>query len=141
MVKNLPANAGDVRDVSSIPRLGRCPGVGNGTPLQYSCLKNSLGRGTWWATVHGVAKSWTWLSTHMRPLAQHLSKESQSFVKYKVESQGLLSVSCTDFWFSDQYTTCKIFPHKLISLLPFSKWIPINQIPGRKQMAHSNEKL
>jgi len=65
VVKNLPANAGDARDVSSIPRFGRSPGVGNGTPLQYSCLENSLGRGTWWATVHGAAKSWTRLSTHM----------------------------------------------------------------------------
>ena len=43
----------------SIPGWGRSPGKGNGNPLQYSCLKNSMDRGAWWATVHGVAKSWT----------------------------------------------------------------------------------
>ena len=58
MVKNLPANAGDVRDVGSIPGLGRSPGGGHGNPLQYSCLENPMDRGAWWATVHGVAKSW-----------------------------------------------------------------------------------
>ena len=46
----------------SIPGLGRSPGEGNGNPLQYSCLENPMDRGAWWATVHGVAKSWTWLS-------------------------------------------------------------------------------
>ena len=46
----------------SIPGLGRSPGEGNGNPLQYSCLKNPMDRGTWWATVHGVAKSRTQLS-------------------------------------------------------------------------------
>ena len=47
MVKNLPANAGDARDISLIPGLGRSPGVGNGKPLQYSCLENSKDRGNW----------------------------------------------------------------------------------------------
>ena len=56
MVKNPPANAGDM---GSIPRLGRPPGEGNSNPLQYSCLKNRMDRGAWWATVHAVAKSWT----------------------------------------------------------------------------------
>ena len=56
VVKNLPANAGDV---DSIPGLGRFPGEGNGIPLHYSCLGNSMDRGAWWATVHGVAKSRT----------------------------------------------------------------------------------
>ena len=59
MVKNLPANAEDVRDEGSIPGLGRSPGEGNGDPLQYSCLENPLDRGDWWAIVHGVAKSQT----------------------------------------------------------------------------------
>ena len=44
--------------------LGRSPGGGNGNPVQYSCLGNSMDRGAWWATVHGVAKSWTGLSVH-----------------------------------------------------------------------------
>ena len=59
VVKNPPANAGDVRDASSIPGLGRSPGEGHGNPLQYSCLENPMDRGAWWATVHGVAKSQT----------------------------------------------------------------------------------
>ena len=58
VVKSLPANAGDAR---STPGLGRYPGVGNGNPLQYSCLANSMDREAWRATVHGVAKSWTLL--------------------------------------------------------------------------------
>ena len=59
MVKNLPANAGDE---GSIPRSGRSPGGGNGNPLQYSFLENSMDRGAWQATVHGLAKSQIQLS-------------------------------------------------------------------------------
>ena len=59
VVKNPPANAGDARDADSIPGSGRSPGGGNSNPLQYTCLKNSVDRGTWQATVHGVANSWT----------------------------------------------------------------------------------
>ena len=61
MVKNLPANAGDV---GSIPGSGRSLGVVNGNLLQDSCLENSMERGVWWTTVHGVAKSWTQLGVH-----------------------------------------------------------------------------
>ena len=70
MEKNLPANARDTSDAGSIPGLGRrlrnvhlipgsgrSPGVGNGDPLQYSCLENSMDRGAWWATLHGVTKN------------------------------------------------------------------------------------
>ena len=53
MVKNPPANAGDV---GSIPGLGRSPGEGNGNPLQYSCLGNLMDRAAWWATVHGLQR-------------------------------------------------------------------------------------
>ena len=59
VVKNLPSSAGDTREMGSIPESGRCPGVGNDSLLQYSCLENSLDRGSWWATVHGVVESWT----------------------------------------------------------------------------------
>ena len=54
MVKSAPANAGDFRDVGSIPGLGRSPGVEHGNPLQDSCLENPMDRGAWRATVHGV---------------------------------------------------------------------------------------
>ena len=57
VVKNLPTNAGDTRDMSLIPGLGRTPGEGNGNSLQYSCLENSMDRGAWKVTVHGVAES------------------------------------------------------------------------------------
>ena len=57
VVKNLPASAGDVRDVGSIPGSGKSPGGGNGNPPQYSCLENPMDKGAWWATVHGVTKS------------------------------------------------------------------------------------
>ena len=62
MVTNSPANAGDVRDVDSIPQLGRCLGEGNGNLLEFSCLENSKDRGAWSATVHGSAKSQIQLS-------------------------------------------------------------------------------
>ena len=57
VIKNPLASAGDARDESSIPWSGRSPGEGNGYPLQYSCLENSMDRGAQWTTVHGVAKS------------------------------------------------------------------------------------
>ena len=56
-VKNLPANAGDVRDLCSIPVSGSSPGVETGNPLQYSCLENTMDRGAWQATFHGVTRS------------------------------------------------------------------------------------
>ena len=56
VIKNPPAKAGDTRDMGSIPGWGRSPGGGNGNPLQHSCLENSMDRGAWRATVHGVAK-------------------------------------------------------------------------------------
>ena len=62
VVKNLPANAGDVRDKGSISGLGRYPGGEHGNPLQYSCLEKPMDRGDWKTTVHGVAKSRTQLT-------------------------------------------------------------------------------
>ena len=59
VIKNLPANAGGT---GSIPGLGRSPGEGNGNTHQRSCLGKPVDRGAWWATVHGVAESWTRLS-------------------------------------------------------------------------------
>ena len=66
VVKNPLVNAGDIRDVVSVPGLGRPPGGGHGNPLQYSCLENPMDRGAWWAKVHRVAESdmieATWLA-------------------------------------------------------------------------------
>ena len=84
---NQCGNAGDIRDTASIPGLGRSPGGGHGSILlntfyffhmasilQYSCLENPMDRGAWWATVHGVAKSWT----QMKQLNTHNTHESYS---------------------------------------------------------------
>ena len=70
VVKNLPASAGEVGDMSLIPGLGRSPGGGHGNPLPYSCLENPMDRGAWWSNVHRVTKSRTWL--------KHLSVHIQS---------------------------------------------------------------
>ena len=64
VVKNLPVNAGDTKDLGSIPGLGKSPGVGNGTPLPNSCLEDPMGRGAWGAIVHGATKSQVRLTTH-----------------------------------------------------------------------------
>ena len=58
-IKNPPANAGDAGNAGSNPMSRRSPGEGNGNPFQCSCLENPVDRGAWWATVHGVTKSWT----------------------------------------------------------------------------------
>ena len=77
VLKNPPANARATRDVGSVPRLGRSPGAGHDSPLQYSCLKNPMNREAWWAIIHRVTKSWTrlkWLSTHT-----HMGEEEKSW--------------------------------------------------------------
>ena len=77
-VKNLPAKAGDVRDMGSIPGLGRSPGEGHGYPLQYSCLENPVVRGAWRDMAHRVPNSWTrlkQLSTHAQRHCVHCTDE------------------------------------------------------------------
>ena len=76
MVKIPPANTGDIRDVGSIPELGRSPGGDHGYPLQYSCLENPTDRGTWWATILRVAKSQTCL--------KQLSTRMHACIAYKM---------------------------------------------------------
>ena len=67
VVMNPPANAGNIRDVCSIPGLGRSPGGGHGNPLQYSCLEDPIDRGAWWATAHGITKGQTQLKQFSMP--------------------------------------------------------------------------
>lgn len=76
VVQNLPANAGDIRDMGLIPRLGRSPGGGHGNPLQYSCLENPTDRGAWWTTVRGVTKSQTCLTMLKNDVIQSFSFQS-----------------------------------------------------------------
>ena len=77
-VKNPPANAGDARDITSIPGSGRSPGVGSGNPLQYSCLENSMDQGAWQATVYGVTKCQT----------QQAHTHTQSHIKYRLRAMS-----------------------------------------------------
>ena len=100
MVKNLPANAEGARDVCFIPGLGRSPGIGNGNPFQCSCLEDSMDRGAWRATVHGVAKSRTPLSDftftfHFHALEKEMATHSSSLawrIPWTEEPGGLQSM-------------------------------------------------
>ena len=83
MVKNSPANAGDIRDVGSIPGSGSSHGVGNGNPLRYSCLENSMDSRAWWATVHRVTKS----QTHLKRLNTHKHTHTHTHTTiYKIDN-------------------------------------------------------
>ena len=83
VVKNPSANAGDIRDVGSVPRSGRSAGEGYGSALQYSCLENPTDRGAWWAAVHGVASSGHDLATEhiARPCADCMLPSLQVFLR------------------------------------------------------------
>ena len=107
VVKNLPASAGDWKDVGLVPGSGRSlgEGWGHGNPLQYACLGSPMDRGVWWATVHGAAKSRTRpkrLSTHARTWMLSTSKAHWGFLflwqnntpSYEVGGH----LSCFHFW-------------------------------------------
>ena len=108
VVKNLPASAGDVKDVNSIPGSGKSPGGWYGSPLQYSCLEDSMDGGAWQATVHGVTKSRTqlkWLNMH-----EHLNK---------IKMLNLILCTFTTIFLN--YKLCCIsffFQYLVISLAP-----------------------
>ena len=74
VVKNPPANAGDIRDMGSTPGSGRSPGWGNGNLVQYSCLENPMDRAAWYATVHRVTESWTQLKQFSMHECIHFSQ-------------------------------------------------------------------
>ena len=91
VVKNPPANAGDIRDVGSIPGPGRSPGGVHGNPLQYSCLEKPMNREVWQATVHRVAKSWTrlnQLSMHTRDYETRKTSKTPSLTTYLAVSES-----------------------------------------------------
>ena len=92
VVKNSPANEGDIRDIDSIPGSGRSPGGGHGNTLQYFCLENPMARGAWWAIVHGAAKSQTrlkQLSTHAR-IHTHIHTHTHTHRFFLPRSKRLL---------------------------------------------------
>ena len=86
VVKNMPGNAGDIRDPGSIPGLGRSPGEGNDNPLQYSCLRIPMDRRAWWVTVHGAVKSRT-------RLKQRSAQRFLLMLNYFSRGQGCSSIS------------------------------------------------
>ena len=91
VVKNPPANAGDLRDEGSIPGSGRSPGGEYGNPLQYSCLGNSMDRGDWWAMAHSVAKSLKRLSMHNAELWKDYGLWNQTWVHVCVHAKSFQS--------------------------------------------------
>ena len=100
MVKNPPANTGDIRDAGSVPESGRSPGKGNGYPLQYFCLKNPMDSGAWWAAVPRITKSQTRLSDftltfHFHALEQEMATHSSVLawrIPWTAEPGGLPSM-------------------------------------------------
>ena len=118
VVKNLATNAGDIRDTSSIPGSGRSPGGGHGNPLQYSCLENPVDRGTWWAIVHWVTKSQTWMKW----------RSTIGILKISTATRNFPSGS------SDKEPACQSMRHKRHK---FNPWV--GKIPWRRAWAtHSN---
>ena len=92
VVKNLPADTGDIRDTGSIFASGRSPGGGNGNPLQYSCLENPMDRRSWQAIVHRVAQSWTRLK-HKYITGKNLrSRERQRWEKCQIDKPWMQNV-------------------------------------------------
>ena len=95
--KNPPTYAGDIRNAGLIPGSGRSPGGGHSNPRQYSCLENPMDRGAWWATVHRVAKSQTWLKWPSTHAGMHLcNKTPRKTPDTKVQcSLILVDLQCT----------------------------------------------
>ena len=82
MVKNTPANPGDIRDVGSIPGSERSPGGGHNNPLHYFCLENPMDRGAWWAMVHSVTESDTTGETVQHSTSNNWRKREKEIKKY-----------------------------------------------------------
>ena len=114
VVKNLPTSAGYIRDVGSIPGLGRSPGRQHGNPLQYSCLENLMDRGTWRAMAHRVAKSQTWLKwlsvhAHMDRMAACYHKPTHPITNHKA------TVHFTKHIWAYYFTLHLIYPERSLS--------------------------
>ena len=109
VVKNSSANAGDA---GSIPGSGRFPGGGHGNPLQYSCLENPKERGTWWPTVHSIAKSWIPLQQLSTTEIHHVYK--MHFLTFKPFSE------CLFVCFSQLLFIC-LWPESLCNLSKHTK--------------------
>ena len=112
VVKNPPADAGDVRDVGLIPGLGRSPGGGHGSPCQYSCLENPMDRGAQWALVHRVAKGWDTTEATLHS-GIHLKCTARSWNR------------CAPCYESSSVVSNSLWPHEL-----YSPWNSLGQNSG-----------
>ena len=96
VVKNLPASAGDIRDVGSIPGLARSPAGGHDNPLYCTCLENPMDRGAWWAAVHRVTES----QTRLKRLSTHTQWEKMT------QERLLPQPHCFCIWLSAGIVSC-----------------------------------
>ena len=115
VVKSPPANAGDIRDLGLIPGSRRSPGEGHGNPLQYSCLANPMDTGTRWATVQGVAKSWTQLERLNTRVFMHGFRNQMGLTELFTASLSPataqwhhLKVVATVFWYSTFFNSLHV---------------------------------
>ena len=127
-------SACNVGDLSSIPGLGRSPGEGNGKTLQYSSPENPMDRGAWWATVHGVAKSWTWLSwTLSLSITVALQNNQSSLRLYR---DHLCWAQCfAHVAFKDPLTTIILLSLKCLRDFPDGLWLRL--LPMHRVCAQS----
>ena len=139
--RNPPANAGDWRDVGSIPASGRSPGGGQGNPLQYSCLQNPKDRGAWQATVHGITKSQIllkWLSTYtyINSVQFNRSVVSDSLWPHGLQHTRLPRSSTTPGAYSNSHPLHQ-WCHETISssVIPFSSHLQSFPTSGSFQMS------
>ena len=113
VVRNPSANAGDIRDMGSVPGLGRSPGKGHSSPLQYSYLENVMDRGAWWATIHRVTKSWT----QLQQLSMHVPI---IFIQYSLPGNLRISFSFHLFFHFLHLILAKSRTFPLFPLFPLS---------------------
>ena len=134
VVKNPPANAGDLGNSGSIPESGMSPGGGHSNPVQYSCLKNSMDRGTWWAAVHRVSQSRKWLKLLLfSSVAQSyptLQPNGLQYAKIPCPSPtpGPYSNSCPSSWWCHPTISSSFIPFSShLHSFPASGYFPASQ--------------
>ena len=145
---DLPASAGDTRVLGLIPGFWRSPGGGSSNPLQYSCLENPVDKGAWWASVQGVAKTWTWLSTYALDFI-HLSPFSMEPRSLTPECQALpravvleMQKNCPEiqFTFTEHFLLSTLSFHLILKTSLFSRYSFISEGTGaqRGELARAN---
>ena len=132
VLKNLLANVGDTRDSGSIPGLGKSPGGEHGNPLQYSCLKNAMDRGAWWATVHGIPKSQTRLRVHA---CNATLGSSNPRLRWFIRASPLLTgTGCQSWYLRSSILAEAMFSLSRFQLLPYEPLVILWRKDGQKPM-------